>query len=286
MITVVSTRRDVLRLALGGAGLIGLSACGVGGDSTTTNPSATNAPLAAPSPIRTPTPDVPVRRIVALSSADLDVLRAVDIDPTAAWAVEGTGPRPWREMPTPPAPEWDGPGMPSLRSLVPFGIDAFALAAADVSESQLRGYERLATVIIDPAGRPGWREHLELVAQVADRDPGPARETTGRELDAWARSQRAAEVDTFVVVIGTGADPDTPVATLAADSPFGAEIRELGFDVRALARPTPYRQLEGSGVRIVRVDPRDSDLVAAVRQPSVTSLPWALGRLVRGSRSG
>lgn len=283
MIAVVSSRRDILRVALGGAGLLGLSACGMGGV-TTTSPSATSAPLAAPSPIRTPTPDAPVRRVAALSSADLDVLLALDIDPTAAWAAEGTGPRPWRDQPAPPSPDWDGPGLPSLRSLVPFGIDAFALATADVSEAQLRGYERLATVIIDPAGRPGWREHLELVADAADRDSGPAIEATTRALDTWARSQRDLGVDSFVVVIGTGADPDTPVATLAADSPLGAEIRELGFDVRARARPVPYRELGGPGVQVVRVDPRDGDLVAAVRQPSVTSLPWALDRLVRGRR--
>lgn len=285
MIAVVSSRRDILRAALGGAGLLGLSACGVD-EVTTTSPAVTGAPLAAPSPIRTPTPDVPVRRVAALSSADLDVLLTLDLDPTAAWAVEGTGPRPWRDQPAPPSPDWDGPGLPSLRSLVPFGIDAFALAAADVSESQLRGYERLATVIIDPAGRPGWQKHLELVAEAADRDPGPAIETTTSALDAWARSQRDLGVDSFVVVIGTGADPDTPVATLAADSPLGAEVRELGFDVHARARPVPYRELGGSGVQVMRVDPRDGDLVAAVRQPSVTSLPWALDRLVEGRRPG
>lgn len=285
MITVVSSRRDILRVALGGAGLLGLSACGMGGV-TTTGPPVTGTSPTAPSPVRTPTPDAPVRRVVALSSADLDVLLALDMNPTAAWAAEGTGPRPWRERPAPPSPDWGGPGLPSLRSLVPFGLDAFALAAADVSESQLRGYERLATVIIDPAGRPGWREHLELVAEAADRDPGPAMAATSHALDAWGRSQRELGVASVVVVIATGAGPDTPVATLAADSPLGAEIRELGFDVLSRARPVPYRELRGPGVQILRVDPRDGDVVAAVRQPSVSNLHWLLDRLSRGRRPG
>lgn len=221
-----------------------------------------------------------MKRVVALSSADLDVLQAVGIDPPAAWAADGTGPRPWRRRPAPPTPDRGGPGLPDLRSLVPFGPEAIALAAADVTEAQLRGYERLATVIADPAGRPGWRRHVELVAGATGRDPARAVDGAARELDRWSGAQRDAGVHTFVVVVATGADPDTPVATLARDAPLGAELRDLGFDLRAQARPLPYRQLGGPGVRVVRVDPRDGDLVAAVRQPSVTSLPWALGRLV------
>ncbi|UVE95682.1 ABC transporter substrate-binding protein [Dietzia sp. B32] len=283
----MTSRRDLLRLAVGGGlSLAGLTACGAGGVSTTTSPATTSGdPLAPPSPIRTPTPDAPPRRLIALSSADLDVLQALDREPTAAWAVDGTGPRPWRMRPAPPSPEWDGPGLPSLRSLLPFGVDAFVLATADVTESELRGYERLATVIVDPQGRPGWRDHLDLVAGAVDRDPAPAAASTGRALEEWAGGQRRIGVDTLVVVIGTGARPDTPVATLAAESPLGTEIRALGFDVDSRPEPVPYRDLRRTGVQVVRVDPRDGDLVAAVRQPSVTSLPWALERLTRGRRS-
>ena len=68
------------------------------------------------------------------------------------------------------------------------------------------------------------------------------------------------------------------------DSPLGAEIRALGFEVDARAEPRPYRELRRPGVQVARVDPRDDDLVAAVRQPSATSLPWVLDRLVRGRR--
>lgn len=285
----MNSRRDVLRLALGvGLGLAGLSACGATGDNptttTTSSSTPTGDPLAPPSPIRTPTEDAPVRRVISLSSADLDVLLALGIEPHAAWAADGTGPRPWREAPSPPAPDWDGPGLPSLRSLLPFGFDAVALAAADASEAQLRGVERLATVIADPDGRPGWRRHLELVADAADRDPTPSANSAERELETWARGQRRLGVEALVVVVATGARPDTPVATLDARSPLGAEVRDLGFDVVSRPDPTPYRDLRRPGVQVVRVDPRDGDLVAAVRQPSVTSLPWALGRLVEGRR--
>ena len=281
------SRRDALRLTVGGGlalvGLTGVAACGApGGSTTTTTPSAD--PLAPPSPIRTPTADVPVRRIVALSSADLDVLHALGREPVAAWAVDGTGPRPWREHPAPPAPEWDGPGLPSLRSLLPYGMDAFAMAAADASLAQLRGFERLATVIVDPGGRPRWRDHLDLLAEAAGGDPSPAVDDTSARLDAWARGQRRLGVEEVVVVVGTGARPDTPVATLAGDSPLGAEIRDLGFEVGHRAEPTPYREFRRRGVQVVRVDPSDDDLVAAIRQPSVSSLPWALERVVRGRR--
>ena len=276
----------MLRAAVGaGLGLAGLSACGTDGESTTTRPPVSGGdPLAPPRPIRTPTADSPVRRVITLSSADLDVLLALEEEPTAAWAADGTGPRPWRVRPAPPAPDWDGPGLPSLRSLLPFGVDAFALAAADASESQLRGFERLGGVIVDPDGRPGWREHLELVAAAVDRDPDPAADVAGEALDAWTRGQQRLGVDALVVVVGTGARPDTPVATLARRSPLGREIRALGLDMISYPEPTPYRDLRRPGVQVVRVDPRDGDLVAAVRQPSVTSLPWALGRLVRGRR--
>lgn len=283
----MTSRRDLLRLAVGGGlTLAGLTACGPGGGSTTTTTPAPTAsdPLAPPSPIRTPTPDAPPRRLIALSSADLDVLHALDREPTAAWAVDGTGPRPWRDHPAPPSPEWDGPGLPSLRSLLPFGVDAFVLVAADVTGPELRGYEQLATVIVDPQGRPGWRDHLDLVAGAVDRDPTPAAETAEKALEEWSEGQRRLGVDALVVVIGTGARPDTPVATLAATSPLGAEIRALGFDVDSRPDPVPYRDLRRPGVQVVRVDPRDDDLVAAVRQPSVASLPWALERLTRGRR--
>lgn len=287
-IAVVTSRRDLLRLALGGGlALVGMSACGANGDPTTTgSPAESAGPPAPPEPVRTVTPDAPARRVIALSSADLDVLLALDTEPVAAWAHEGTGPRPWRMRPGPPAPEWDDPGPPSLRSLLPFGVDAFAMAAADVSESQLRGYERLAAVIVDPAGRPGWREHLELIAEAVGADAGPVADVTEEALDTWAERQRGSGVESFVVVIGTGADPDTPVATLDADSPLGEELRALGFEVIAHPEPIAFRELRGPGVQVVRVDPRDGDLVAAVRQPSVASLPWALERLVRGRRPG
>lgn len=282
-------RRGLLRLAVGGGlavvGLSGTVACGAHGGSTTTSSTTPPAdPLAPPSPIRTPTADTPVRRVVTLSSADLDALLALERDPTAAWAVDGTGPRPWRDNQAPPTPEWDGPGLPSLRSLLPFGMDAFAMAAADASLAQLRGYERLATVIVDPEGRPRWRDHLDLIADAVGGDPARVAGATTDRLDAWARGQRRLGVEELVVVVGTGARPDTPVATLAADSPLGSEIRELGFRVGHRSEPTPYRQFRRRGVQVVRVDPRDGDLVAAVRQPSVSSLPWALERLVRGRR--
>lgn len=266
--------------------LAGLTACGDGPESTTTTSPTTTPgdPLSPPSPIRTPTPDAPPRRLIALSSADLDVLRALEREPTAAWAVDGTGPRPWRTRPAPPSPEWEGPGLPSLRSLLPFGVDAFVLAAADVTGPELRGYEQLATVIVDPQGRPGWRDHLALVAHAVDRDPSSAAASTGRALEEWTEGQRRLGVDALVVVVGTGARPDTPVATLAAESPLGAEIRALGIEVISHREPVVYRDLRRPGVQVVRVDPRDGDLVAAVRQPSVTSLPWALERLVRGRR--
>ncbi|KAA0919500.1 ABC transporter substrate-binding protein [Dietzia sp. ANT_WB102] len=281
----MTTRRDLLRLAFsGGLSLAGLAACGADGRSTTSPTSTSSGPLTPPSPIRTPTPDVPPRRLVALSSADLDVLRVLDLEPTAAWAVDGTGPRPWRDRPAPPSPDWDGPGAPSLKSLLPFGVDAFVMAAADATGPELRAYERLATVIVDAHGRPGWREHLDLVARAVDRDPSSAAERTGSALEQWAGAQRRIGVDALVVVIGTGARPDTPVATLAARSPFGAEIRALGFDVDDRPEPVAYRDLRRPGVQVVRVDPRDGDVVAAVRQPSVSSLPWVLERLVRGRR--
>ena len=281
------SRRDVLHLSLGaGLGLAGLAACGTDADTPPTASSSPPAddPLAPPSPIRTPTEDSPVRRVITLSSADLDVLLALGMEPEAAWAADGTGPRPWRESPAPPAPDWDGPGLPSLRSLLPFGFDGVALAAADVSQAQLRGVERLATVIADPEGRPGWRRHLELVAGAVDRDPGPPAGTAEQALETWAGGQRRLGVEVLAVVVATGARPDTPVATLDDRSPLGAEIRELGFDVFSYPDPAPYRDLRRPGVQVVRVDPRDGDLVAAVRQPSVTSLPWALQRLVEGRR--
>lgn len=277
----------MLRAVVGaGLGLAGLTACGTSGDKATTTSSSTapTDPLAPPSPIRTPTADSPVRRVIPLSSADLDVMLALGMDPEAAWAADGTGPRPWREAPSPPAPDWDGPGLPSLRSLLPFGADAFALATADVTRAQLRGFEQLATVIVDPDGRPGWRRHLELLGGAVDRDPVPAAATADRALDAWARGQRGLGVDALVVVVGTGARPDTPVATMAAASPLGAEIRDLGFEVVSHTEPVPYRDLRRPGVQVVRVDPRDGDLMAAVRQPSATSLPWALERLTGDRR--
>ncbi|WP_346034507.1 ABC transporter substrate-binding protein [Dietzia natronolimnaea] len=279
------SRRDVLRLALGaGAGLATLSACGAVGETTTGPTTTTGDPMAPPSPVRTPTDDPPVRRVMPLSSADLDVVLALGLEPEAAWAADGTGPRPWRDRPSPPAPDWGGPGLPSLRSLLPFGVDAFALAAADVSESQLRGFEQLATVIVDPGGRPGWRTHLGVVAGAVDRDPDRIAATAEGALDSWTRGQRRLGVDAVAVVIGTGARPDTPVATLHDGSPFATEIRDLGVDVISHPEPVPYRELRRPGVQVVRVDPRDGDLVAAVRQPSVSSLPWALGRLVEGRR--
>ena len=279
-------RRTLLRAAVGvGLGLVGLTACGTGGDPTTTSPTvSTSDPLAPPSPIRTPTPDSPVRRVITLSSADLDVLLALGREPVAAWAADGTGRRPWRDHAAPPAPDWGGPGLPSLRSLLPFGVDGFALAAADPTEAQLRGFEQLAAVMVDPAGRPGWRRHLDLVADAVGRDPDPAAEAAEEALDAWTRGQRRLGVEALVVVVGTGALPDTPVATLDGRSPFGREIRGLGLDVVSYPDPRPYRDLRRSGVQVVRVDPRDGDLVAAVRQPSVSSLPWAVGRLGEGRR--
>jgi iron complex transport system substrate-binding protein len=282
----VNSRRDVLRLALGaGLGLAGLTACGAGGESTTTSPAvSTSDPLAPPAPVRTPTEDSPVRSLGTLSSADLDVVLALGMEPEVAWAADGTGPRPWRERPSPPEPDWAGSGPPSLRSLLLFGVDAFALAAADVSEAQLRGFEQLATVIVDPDGRPGWREHLDLVAGAVDRDPAPPAADTEDALDAWSRGQRRLGVEALVVVVGTGARPDTPVATLQDGSPFGRELRDLGFEVISDPEPVPYRELRRPGVQVARVDPRDGDLVAAVRQPSVTSLPWALDRLADGRR--
>lgn len=283
----MTTRRELLRLALGGGlVLVGASACGWSGETTTSRAAAPTDPLLPPEPIRTVTPDTPAQRVIALSSADLDVLLALGHEPTAAWAVEGTGPRPWRRQSAPPAPDWDEPGPPSLRSLLPFGLDAFAMAAADATESQMRAYERLGAVIADPAGRPGWQDHLDLIAEAVRRDPGPATGSTTQALGTWAERQRSIGVDTFVVVVGTGADPDTPVATLAADSPLGAGLRTLGFDVLDHPDPVPLGDLRRPGVQVVRVDPRDADLVAAIRQPSVTALPWALERLVWGRRPG
>ena len=285
----MTSRRDLLRLALGGGlVLVGASACGRSVESTTTTGSTTapTGPLLPPEPVRTVTPDSPARRVIALSSADLDTLLALSHEPTAAWAVEGTGPRPWRQHSAPPAPDWDEAGPPSLRALLPFGVDAFAMAAADTTESQMRAYERLGAVIADPAGRPGWRAHLDLSAEAVGRDPGPLAESTTQALETWAEGQRSLGVDSFVVVIGTGADPDTPVATLAADSPLNAELRALGFDVLDHPEPVPFRELRRPGVQVVRVDPREDDLVTAIRQPSVTSLPWALERLVQGRRPG
>lgn len=158
------------------------------------------------------------------------------------------------------------------------------MAAADLSESQLRSYEQLAAVIVDPTGRPLWREHLDLIAEAVAGDPGPVAGPATRRLDAWAGRQRALRVESFVVVIGTGANADTPVATLAAHAPLGAELEAMDFGVIAYDEPVPFRELRGKGVQVVRVDPRDGDLVAAVQQPSVSSLPWALERLVRGRR--
>jgi hypothetical protein len=222
--------------------------------------------------------------VLTLSSADLDVLLSLGLEPEAAWAADGTGPRPWRDHPAPPAPAWDGPGLPSLRSVLPFGVDGFALAAADPSEAQLRGFEQLAAVIVDPAGRPGWRRHLALVADAVGRDPDPVAVRTERALEAWTREQRGLGTEALVVVVATGARPDTPVATLDGRSPFAREIRDLGPEVVSHPEPTPYRELRRPGVQVVRVDPRDADLVAAIRQPSVSSLPWALERLVEGRR--
>lgn len=280
-------RRDVLRLGFGaGLGLVGvgLAACGSGDGATTTRSTTTSDPAAAPDPVRTPTPDSPVERVVALSSADLDVLVALGQDPVAAWAEEGTGPRPWRPRPAPPEPDWDGPGLPSLSSVLPFGAEAFALAAADPAEGQLRDYERLATVIAGPDGRPGWRAHLGMVASAVDADPSGPEESTQEALEAWLRGQRSLGAEALVVVVGTGARPDTPVATLAADAPLCREVAALGLEVVAEAEPVAYRDLRRPGVQLVRVDPRDDDVVAAVRQPSVTSLPWVLERLVEGRR--
>ncbi|MGW8593389.1 ABC transporter substrate-binding protein [Dietzia sp. NPDC055340] len=289
----MTSRRDLLRLALGaGLATVGVSGCARTDDPgrTTTTPStrgaSTSGSLAPPEPVRTVTPDAPARQVVAMSSADLDVLHALDHAPTAAWAADGTGPRPWRGRPAPPAPEWAGSGPPSLRSLLPFGVDAFAMASADVTESQLRAYERLGAVIVGPEGRPDWRDHLHLIADAVGADPAPAERATGEVLGAWAERQRRLGVESFVVVIGTGADPDTAVATLAADAPLLAELRALGFDVVTYPGPVVFRELRRPGVHVVRVDPRDGDLVAAVRQPSVSSLPWALERLVRGRRPG
>lgn len=281
----MTSRRDLLRLALGGGlAVVGVSACGNPGGTTTS--ATTTGPLAPPEPVRTVTPDSPARRVIALSSADLDVLLALEHEPVAAWAEDGTGPRPWRRHPAPAAPAWDAAGLPSLRALLPFGVDAFAMAAAEASESQMRAYEQLGAVIADPAGRPGWRDHLDLTAEAVGRDPEPVAGATTQALGTWAEGQRSMGAEVFVVVIGTGADPDTPVATLAADSPLGVELRALGFDVLDAPEPVAFRDLRRPGAQVVRVDPRDEDLVAAIRQPSVTSLPWALDRLARGRRPG
>ena len=94
-IAVVTSRRDLLRLALGA----GLATVGVPGGArtddpgrTTTTPStrgaSTSGSLAPPEPVRTVTPDAPARQVVAMSSADLDGLHALDHAPTAAWAAE------------------------------------------------------------------------------------------------------------------------------------------------------------------------------------------------------
>lgn len=266
-------------------GLAGLSACGAPGEKTTTRSSGpTSDPLRAPSPVRTPTPDSPARRIVSLSSADLDVLVALGVEPVAAWASDGTGPRPWRRRPAPPGPKWNGPGLPTLQTLVPWAPGAFALAAADPSVRELRGLEQLAVVIAGPAGRPEWRQHLDIVAKAVGGDPRPAADAANRELSRWARGQRRIGVTGFVVVVGPGARPDTPVATVARDAPLAREIAALEFDVASHAEPVAYRDLRRKGVQVVRVDPRDRDLLAAMRQPSVSSLPWALARLVRGRR--
>ena len=275
------TRRDVLGLALGGGlALVGMSACaGPDESATTTTTAPPTGQLETLGPIRTVTPDAPAKRVLTLSSADLDVLTALGHTPTAAWAADGTGPRPWRRQAAPPAPEWDGAGPPSLKSLLRFGVDAFALAAADVSRSQLRAYEQLAAVIVGPDGRPGWRDHVDLIADAVDADPREVVRAAKNELETWAEEQRRSGVDGVVVVIGPGEGPDTPVATLDAGSPFGEEVTALGFEVISHPEPVPFRQLRRRGVTVVRVDPRDGDVVAAVRQPSVTSLPWALGRL-------
>lgn len=285
-------RREALRAALRaglgvaglGAGSALLAACGTAGETGEPAAPTTTDPLAPPSPVRTPTPDAPVRRVVALSSADLDVLTALEVEPRGAWAEDGTGPRPWRDATAPPGPDWDGPGPPTLRALLPLGAEAFALAAADLSPAQLRAYEQLATVIADPAGRPSWRDHLELVGEAVDRDPAPAAATADEALDDWVRGQRRLGVEGLAVVLGTGARPDTQVATLAASAPLSRAITDLGFGVHAHGEPVPYRDLRRRGVQVVRVDPRNADLVAAVRQPSVLSLSWALGELVRGRR--
>ena len=174
----MTSRRDVLRLALGGGlAVVAASACGRPGESTPAMTTTTTAPsaggLPGPEPIRTVSPEAPARRVIALSSADLDTLVALEHEPVAAWAADGTGPRPWRTSPAPLSPDWDQAGPPSLRAVLPFGADAFAVASADLSESQMRAYEQLGAVIADPAGRPGWRAHLDLMADALDRDPGP-----------------------------------------------------------------------------------------------------------------
>lgn len=167
---------------------------------------------------------------------------------------------------------------------MPWAAGAFAIAAADLSARQMRELEQLAVVIASPEGRPGWREHLDIVAEAVDVDPRQAADAAERELEKWAREQRRLGVTGFAVVVGSGARPETSVATVAGDAPVSREISALDFDVISHVEPVAYRDLRRGGVQVVRVDPRDRDLVAAVRQPSVSSLPWALGRLVRGRK--
>ena len=244
--------------------------------------STASDPLAPPTPRRTVVPGQQIDRVVTLSSADLDVVHALGAVPTAAWATEGTKARPWRRLDTPRTPRWNRPGAPSLASLLPFAPEAIILAAADVTADQMRGYEQIAAVVAHPAGRPGWAEHLELVAAALDRGYTDTLEVTTTALEAWATEQRDRGARRFAVVLATGARPDTPVATLSNRQPLAREIEALGFGILAHDNPVPYRELRTRGVQVVRIDPRNDDIVTAARQPSALSLPWLLPELTRG----
>lgn len=279
------SRRRVLRgvLALGAAPFAA-AACGRDPDPAPAEP--TGDPLAPPRPVRTVDPSSPVSRLVTLSSADLDVAHALGLPVAAAWAADGAGPRPWRAAPAPTPVDWTGEGLPDLRSLLPAAPGALLCAAADPSTDQLRAYERLAPVVCGDSGYPAWDEHVRLVAEAAGRRPDDAVRVTTTALDAWASARRRDGCRSLAVVLATGAGDGTPVATLAADAPFARRVAALGFDVVAHPEAVEYGRLRGPGVLVVRVDPGDADMVAAVRQPSTLSLPWALDVLARGRRPG
>ena len=277
------SRRALLAAALGlGAGTL-LAGCGPGADDAASGPD----PLAPPTPLRTVAPGSPATRVVTLSSVDLDAVAALGRTPVAAWAAGGTGPRPWRRSAAPPAPERDDDrvGPPSPAALLPFAPQAVALAGADVSEAEMRGYEAVCAVVASAEGWPGWRRHLELVAGALGADAGDTVEVTTTALNAWAQARRRAGIGRIALALAPRGSSD-PVATLPASSPLGREVAGLGFDVLARDEPVEARSLAGRGTLVLWADPADDDVATAASGPGALSLPWLLDRLIAGGRTG